>query len=102
MRSSLLDRRLFLADLATGLGGIAMTQLLLTQRLLASEADDTAPIRPVIDPAHPNAPRPPHFAARAQNVIVIFCSGACSQVDTFDFKPSWSDVTDNRCRAETS
>jgi hypothetical protein len=87
MRSSLLDRRLFLGDLATGLGGIAMTQLLLNQRLLAGETEDASPIRPAIDPAHPYAPRPPHFAARAKNVIVVFCSGACSHVDTFDFKP---------------
>ena len=29
----------------------------------------------------------PHFEAKAKNVIVIFCSGALSQVDTFDYKP---------------
>ncbi len=29
----------------------------------------------------------PHFPAKAKNVIVIFCSGALSQVDTFDYKP---------------
>lgn len=31
--------------------------------------------------------RPTHFAAKAKNVIVVFCSGAISHVDTFDFKP---------------
>ncbi|MEZ5945065.1 MAG: DUF1501 domain-containing protein [Planctomycetaceae bacterium] len=29
----------------------------------------------------------PHFPARAKNVVVIFCSGACSHLDTFDYKP---------------
>lgn len=29
----------------------------------------------------------PHFEAKAKNVIVVFCSGAISQVDTFDYKP---------------
>lgn len=28
-----------------------------------------------------------HFAGNAKNVIVIFCSGAISQVDTFDYNP---------------
>lgn len=31
--------------------------------------------------------RHPHFEAKAKNVIVVFCSGAISQVDTFDYKP---------------
>ena len=32
-------------------------------------------------------PRAPHFEAKAKNVIVVFCSGALSHVDTFDYKP---------------
>ncbi len=87
MRDVLLNRRLFLGDMATGLGGIAMASLLLGQQRLGQAADAATPIRPLIDPAHPQAARQPHFAARAQNVIVVFCSGACSHVDTFDFKP---------------
>ncbi len=90
----LLDRRHFLADAATGLGGIALAALLGSDNLLAREdalpdevPAEGAPIRPVIDPARPNAPRQPHFAPRAQRVLVIFCSGACSQLDTFDYKP---------------
>ena len=43
--------------------------------------------RPKIDPANPYAPRKPHFEAKAKNVIVVFCSGALSHVDTFDYKP---------------
>ena len=30
----------------------------------------------------------PHSRAKAKNVIVVFCSGALSQVDTFDYKPA--------------
>ena len=50
-------------------------------------ADDKGPIRPTIDAARPYAPRAAHFEPRAKNVIVVFCAGALSQVDTFDHKP---------------
>ena len=55
---------------------------------LASLAADSAKSEsPRIDPANPYAPRRPHFPGKAKNVIVVFCSGALSHVDTFDFKP---------------
>jgi hypothetical protein len=79
----LLDRRAFLQWGGTGLGGIALTALLDQQRLLAGGP----PIRPQIDPARPAASRPPHFGPKAKNVLVIFCSGALSHVDSFDYKP---------------
>ena len=79
----MLDRRAFLQWGGTGLSGIALTALLHEQRLLAGEP----PIRPAIDPAQPYAPRAPHFPAKAKNVLMIFCSGALSHVDTFDYKP---------------
>jgi hypothetical protein len=79
----LLDRRNFLAHTATGLGSIALTQILASQGLLGA----AKPLRPNIDPQHPNAPRPPHFDAQATNVLVIFCAGACSHLDTWDYKP---------------
>ena len=77
-----LSRRNFLAHTSTGLGGIALAHLLGRERAFAA-----APIRPEINPANPNAPRAAHFPARAKRVLMIFCSGAVSQVDTFDFKP---------------
>lgn len=83
----LLDRRGFLGHTATGLGSIALAQLLASENLLLPERDDQSPIRPVIDPANPNGARPSHFAPAARNVIVIFCAGACSQIDTWDYKP---------------
>ena len=78
----LLDRRGFLRDTGSGLGGIALASL-----LGPAAAAAEPPIRPVIDPARPLAPRSPHFPPRAKRVLVIFCSGALSQVDTFDYKP---------------
>ena len=86
-RSQLLDRRGFLADFSTGLSGIALASLLGEEKLLAADTAKRTPIRPAIDPASPYAPRDSHFPAKAKNVIVIFCSGACSHLDTFDYKP---------------
>ena len=76
-------RRDFFADTGRGLAGIALASLVHDDRGLQA----ARPLRPQIDPAHPYAARKPHFAAKAKNVIVIFCSGACSQLDTFDYKP---------------
>jgi hypothetical protein len=84
----LLSRRGFLGHTGSGLGAIALTQLLHSQGLLAaSPAHGTGPLRPAIDPVRPHAARPPHFAPRAKNVLMIFCSGALSHMDTFDYKP---------------
>lgn len=91
--SDLLNRRQFLGNTGTGLGAIALTSMLSEQKMLAAnEASATAaeslkPIRPKINPARPNAPRKTHFAAKAKRVIVLFCSGACSHLDTWDYKP---------------
>ena len=87
-----LGRRSFLGDMGTGLGSIALAQLLNSQGLLAAEdkgeqPGEKNPIRPVIDPRKPFAPRQPHFKPRARNVVVIFCAGGCSHLDTFDYKP---------------
>jgi hypothetical protein len=79
----LLDRRLFLSHLGGGLGGIALLHLLAEEGLSAPRQ----PIRPVILPSAPLAARKPHFAAKAKRVLHIFCSGACSHLDTFDYKP---------------
>jgi len=80
----LLDRRDFLRLGGTGLGGIALTALLAEQKLLATPP---AAITPQWSPERPHAPRPPHFTPRAKNVLVIFCSGACSHLETWDWKP---------------
>jgi hypothetical protein len=96
-RAHLSGRRSFLGSTAAGLSQIALTSLLARQGLLADDADGRArqaetvsrqtPLRPDIDPSHPFAARHAHFPSRANRVLVIFCAGACSQVDTFDYKP---------------
>ncbi|MDB6071791.1 MAG: hypothetical protein JWL81_2962 [Verrucomicrobiales bacterium] len=80
----LLNRRSFLSRTATGLGGIALTHLLAREQAAAAPP---SPIRPVVNPANPNAARLSHFKPRAKKVLMIFCSGAVSQLDTFDYKP---------------
>lgn len=82
----LLDRRHFLAHTGSGLGAIALSALLKQDGLLAAEKS-VEPYRIDIDPARPHASRPAPLKARATQVLVVFCSGAISQIDTFDWKP---------------
>ncbi len=79
----LLNRRSFLGDLGLGISGIALASLLADQGLLAAEKSS----QPAIHPEAPLAPRPPHFAARAKRILHVFCTGAVSHVDTWDYKP---------------
>jgi hypothetical protein len=79
-----MERRDFLANLGSGLGGIALLSLLAEQEVQAAER---GPIRPKIQPHAPLAARPPHFPAKAKRVLHLFCSGACSHLDTWDYKP---------------
>jgi hypothetical protein len=72
-----LTRRHFLKDCQAGLGTIALSSLL-------SEGSRAA----VPDAAdHPLAPRKPHFAAKAKNVIYLHMSGAPPQQELFEHKP---------------
>src|SRR5690242_9793266 len=70
-----LDRRAFLGRMGTGLGSIALAALLNERR---GRADEVSPI----------APRPPHFRPKATKVLQIFCPGAVSHLDTFEYKPA--------------
>src|SRR5436305_12371024 len=81
----LLDRRRFFTDAIGGLSGIALVNLLAQDGRL--HASDTGPLRPGINQAAPLLARDPHFAPRAKRVLMIFCSGACSHLDTWDYKP---------------
>ncbi len=87
-----LDRRGFLGDFSTGLGSIALASMLASRGLIGEEKQRLAPggkvpIRPRINPARPHEARVSHFRPQAKNVLVIFCSGGCSHLDTFDYKP---------------
>ncbi|MEO7650458.1 MAG: DUF1501 domain-containing protein, partial [Bryobacteraceae bacterium] len=61
-------RRWFLQQCGVGLGAVATAQL--------SAAADS-----------PLAPKTPHFAPKAKNVIFLFMAGAPSQLEMFDYKP---------------
>ncbi len=80
----LLDRRNFFAQTANSLSAVAMAALLDDQKLLAGEHSSDAP---QVDPKRPHASRLGHYEAKAKNVLVIFCAGACSQLETWDYKP---------------
>ena len=82
---NLLDRRSFLGHAGTGLSSVALAQLLNDDRLLAKDKSDKLKI--TIDPARPYAPRKPHFPAKVKNVLVLFCAGAVSHIDSWDYKP---------------
>ncbi|MBL8819265.1 MAG: DUF1501 domain-containing protein [Planctomyces sp.] len=79
----LLDRRDFFAHTVSSLSGIALAHLLGQQGLMA----DDGPIVPQIDPSRPHAPRKSPETGKARNVLVVFCAGACSQLETWDYKP---------------
>ena len=83
----LLDRRGFLAHMATGMGGIALGAMLAEDGLLAADGPQAS--RGQTSTANgPLAPRPPHFPAKARRVLHIFCTGAVSHLDTWDYKPA--------------
>ena len=82
---ALLDRRGFLGQAGTAMGSLGLASLLAKDLDAASEGK--TPIRPQIDPNNPYAPRQPHHDAAAKQVLVIYCPGAVSAVDTFDYKP---------------
>ncbi|HEX3726588.1 MAG TPA: DUF1501 domain-containing protein [Pirellulales bacterium] len=67
-----------LARCANGFGAVALAALAAEPAFGASS---------VAPPGNPFAPRSPHFAPRAKNVIFLFMDGGPSQVDTFDPKP---------------
>jgi hypothetical protein len=73
----LLSRRQFLDGAGTGLGAIALSQLLGSQALAQSAAQGV----------HGGLPGLPHFAPKAKRVIYLFQGGGPSQFETFDYKP---------------
>ena len=71
-------RRHFLGHGAAGLGSIALSTL-----MHGESRGESAP-RDLTDPF---APKPPHFAPRAKNIIFLSMSGGPSHLDLFDYKP---------------
>src|SRR5437016_5143447 len=71
-------RRQFLKDCQTGIGALALAAL------LGREGKGAPAGGPRTDPM---APRRPHFAPKARNVIYLHMSGAPPQHELFDYKP---------------
>ncbi len=78
-----LRRREFFQHGASGLATLALANLLAQEQTVRAQE----PIRPQWRPENPYAARPAHFAAKAKQVLVIFCSGALSHLDVWDYKP---------------
>jgi hypothetical protein len=76
-----ITRRHLFKHSAYGIGALALGSLLNETLFAASAMADTPPA------VNPLAPRPPHFAPKAKNVIFLFMAGAPSQLDLFDYKP---------------
>lgn len=70
-------RRWFLEQCGVGLGSIALGTLF----------GNTATAANVASAADPLAPKQPHFAPKAKNVIFLFMAGAPSHLELFDYKP---------------
>ena len=81
----LLDRRNFLRSTGMTFGGLGLAQLLAAEKSITVSGKTS--LRPAIDPDHPYLPRSGHFPSAAKQVLVIYCPGAVSHVDTFDYKP---------------
>jgi hypothetical protein len=71
--ANLIARRWFLRQCGVGLGAMALADLCGAATAFRS--------------ADPLAPRSPHFAPRAKNVIFLFMAGAPSHLELFDNKP---------------
>ncbi len=88
----LLDRRNFLHTAGLSTAGLALTSLLAAEGLLGDDDVKTVsgkqPIRPSFSAENPYAPRESHFEAAAKQLLVIYCPGAVSHIDTFDYKPA--------------
>src|SRR4051812_35772567 len=77
-----ITRREVLWRLGSGLGGIALADLLARDGLLAGTAEgaDIAQPRPGLNGGL-------HHRAKVRRVIQLFMNGGASQMDTFDYKP---------------
>jgi uncharacterized protein (DUF1501 family) len=73
-----LDRRGFFGDIAAGIIGVALMDL--ERKATGAEAK----------PSTEWQPGRPQFAPKARQVLHIFCPGAASHIDLWDYKPSLS------------
>jgi len=69
-----LSRRQFLGRMTTGMTGVALAQMLGEELLHAAATESSAS-------------QSPHFSPKAKQVLQIFCPGAASHMDLWDYKP---------------
>ena len=72
------SRRRFLRNCGAGVGTAAVAHLMGVEGRTAASK---------LSGANPMTPKDPHFAPKAKNVILLYMSGAPSQLDLFDPKP---------------
>jgi hypothetical protein len=75
------NRRTILEHSGLGLGGLALTSLLMDDRTALAEVPSSTEAL---------APKVPHFPGKAKRVVQFFLNGGPSHVDTFDPKPQLS------------
>src|SRR6266536_798252 len=71
-----ITRRWFIEQCGVGMGAFALNHLLASAGYAATQEAD-----------NPLAPKKPHFAPKARNVIFLFMAGAPSHLELFDHKP---------------
>jgi Protein of unknown function (DUF1501) len=83
------SRREFLEKAGMGFGMLAASYLLERDSLAKAPA-------PVTGLGNPFAAKPPHFPAKAKHVISLFMHGGPSHLDTFDPKPTLTQLDGQR------
>ncbi len=86
-------RKHFLKECGFGLGSLALGSFL--QSCGSNSARETTKV--LFDPAHPLAPKLPHFAGRAKSIIYLHMAGAPSQLELFDYKPELHKLNGQDC-----
>ena len=81
-------RRHFLQQTSAGVGGVALAGLLDDKNSAAAESVDLL------------APKQPHFAAKAKQVIYLHLTGSPPHLDLFDYKPELVKHSNKECPNE--
>jgi hypothetical protein len=103
-RARAMTRRTFFGRASFSLGAIALGTLLERDGWAAGDLAPAHRGAYFPGPQHPTpnplAPKPPHFAPRAKNVIYLHMSGAPPQHDLFDYKPKLVELHMQDCPQE--
>jgi len=75
-------RRHFFSRCGIGVGSMALASMMRERSAYSRESAVRTPL----------APKAPHFAPRAMNVIFLFMAGGPSQLELFDYKPKLAEL----------